>query len=64
MIVMTSQKIRTHGVYVKRSGFLEWCQYYHAVHREYRVLGFPVYWKRLAKCDRPMRMLIKQACGA
>jgi len=59
VIVMTSQKIRTHGVYIKRWKSSEWAQYFEAVYREYRVFGFPVWRKTLAKCDRSWQQFIR-----
>lgn len=60
--MITSKRERYHGIRLKRSGFHEWPQYWRGIWRVWRIAGVPVFWRRLALCERPTRMLINRAC--
>ncbi len=63
MSILKSKRERYHRLYKKEGTGLWWYQYEQSIYRIYRLWGFKVWSRLLARADRPTCILIKKACG-
>lgn len=59
MTLLESKRIRTEGFYMKSLETICWWQFYQSVERRWYFLGWHVWTRVLAKCDRPLTRIGK-----